>query len=114
MSCGTRTVLDAVFGPTANGETSYAPGLVRGLREGMIVPLDRNFAVQALVEAITGKSAHVLVRVKEHRRLPVLKRFPHGSYVSRLGAAAGRVIDCETTVVPHRRAAPAPTASSRP
>ncbi|WP_405861931.1 IS4 family transposase [Streptomyces sp. NBC_00090] len=98
VSCGTRTVLDAVFGPTANGETSYAPSLVRSLREGMIVLLDRNFAVQALVEAITGTGAHVLVRVKEHRRLPVLGRFPDGSYLSRLGAVPVRVVDCEITL----------------
>ncbi|MEV5937111.1 IS4 family transposase [Streptomyces sp. NPDC093250] len=98
VSCGTRTVLDAVFGPTAKGETSYAPSLVRSLREGMIVLLDRNFAVQALVEAVTGTGAHVLVRVKQHRRLPVLRRFPDGSYLSGLGAVAVRVIDCEITV----------------
>ncbi|MBC9731473.1 IS4 family transposase [Streptomyces sp. TRM68367] len=98
VSCGTRTILDAVFGPTTNGETSYAPRLVRSLREGMIVLLDRNFAVQALVEAITRTGAHVLVRVKENRRLPVLERFPDGSYLSRLGAVAVRVIDCEITV----------------
>jgi hypothetical protein len=98
VSCGTRTVLDAVFGPTANGETSYAPSLVRSLREGMIVLLDRNFAVQALVEAVTGTGAHVLVRVKQHRRLPVLRRFPDGSYLSGLGSVAVRVIDCEITV----------------
>ncbi|GLV79376.1 IS4 family transposase [Streptomyces hygroscopicus] len=98
VSCGTRTVLDAVFGPTANGETFYAPSLVRSLREGMIVLLDRNFAVQALVEAITQTGAHVLVRVKEHRRLPVLQRFPDGSYLSKLGAVTVRVVDCEITV----------------
>lgn len=98
VSCGTRTVLDAVFGPTTNGETFYASSLVRSLREGMIVLLVRNFAVQALVEAITGRGAHVLVRVKGHRRLPVLERFRDGSYLSRLGAVAVRVIDCEITV----------------
>jgi hypothetical protein len=98
VSCGTRTVLDAVFGPTTVGETSYAPRLFRSLREGMIVLLDRNFAVQALIEAITGTGARVLVRVKEHRRLPVLKRFPDGSYLSRLGAVPVRVVDCEITV----------------
>lgn len=97
VSCGTRTILDAVSGPTVHGETSYAPSLVRSLHKGMIVLLDRNFAVQALIEAITGKGAQVLVRVKEHRRLPVLKRFPDGSYLSRLGAVAVRVIDCEIT-----------------
>ncbi|MEU6324970.1 IS4 family transposase [Streptomyces sp. NPDC047009] len=98
VSCGTRTVLDAVFGPTTNGETSYAPRLVRSLCEGMIVLLDRNFAVQALVEAITRTGAHVLVRVKENRRLPVLKRFPDGSCLSRLGGVPVRVVDCEITV----------------
>jgi len=98
VSCGTRTVLDAVFGPTTNGETSYAPRLVRSLREGMIVLLDRNVAVQALAEAITRTGAHVLVRVKENRRLPVMERFRDGSCLSRMGAVAVRVIDCEITV----------------
>ncbi|MEU1056690.1 IS4 family transposase [Streptomyces sp. NPDC005876] len=98
VSCGTRTVLDAVFGPTSNGETFYAPSLVRSLREGMIVLLDRNFAVQALVEAVTRTGAHVLVRVKEHRRLPVLGRFANGSYLSGLGSVPVRVIDCEITL----------------
>jgi hypothetical protein len=98
VSCGTRTLLDAIFGPTTNGETFYAPSLVRSLRAGMIVLLDRNFAVQALIEAITQTGAQALVRVKEHRRLPVLERFPDGSYLSRLGAVAVRVIDCEITI----------------
>jgi hypothetical protein len=98
VSCGTRTVLDAVFGPTTDGETAYAPRLFRSLHEGMIVLLDRNFAVQALVEAITRTGAQVLVRVKEHRRLPVLERFGDGSYLSRLGAVPVRVVDCEITI----------------
>lgn len=98
VSCGTRTVLDAVFGPTTRGETTYAPRLFRSLHAGMIVLLDRNFAVQALIEAITRTGAHVLVRVKEHRRLPILDRFGDGSYLSRLGAVPVRVIDCEITV----------------
>lgn len=57
VSCGTRTVLDAVLGPTADAETAYAPRLVRGPRTGMIVPLDRNFAAQNLVAAITQTGA---------------------------------------------------------
>ncbi|URM90159.1 hypothetical protein LUW75_11000 [Streptomyces sp. MRC013] len=47
VPCGTRTVLDAVFGPTTTEETSYAPRLVCSPREGTIVLLDRNFAVQS-------------------------------------------------------------------
>ncbi len=29
VACGTRTVIDAVFGPYRIGETSYAPALLR-------------------------------------------------------------------------------------
>lgn len=44
--------------------------MLRGPHEGMIVLLDRNFAAQALLEAITRTGTQVLVRAKEHRRLP--------------------------------------------
>jgi hypothetical protein len=98
VACGTRTIMDAVFGPATDGETTYAPRLVRSLREGMIVLLDRNFAVQALIEAVTSRSAHVLVRVKENRRLPVLRRFPDGSWLSRIGPVPVRVVCCEITI----------------
>ncbi|MEU5547687.1 IS4 family transposase [Streptomyces sioyaensis] len=98
VSCGTRTVLDAVFGPTADGETTYAPRLLRGLREGMIVLLDRDFAAQSLVTAVAATGAHVLVRARNGRRLPVLRRNGDGSYLSRLGAVPVRVIDCEITI----------------
>jgi hypothetical protein len=98
VSCGTRTVLDAVFGPTTDGETTYAPRLLRSLREGMIVLLDRNFAAQALVAAIATTGAHVLVRVKNGRHLPILHHNRDGSYLSRLGTVAVRVIDCEITI----------------
>jgi hypothetical protein len=98
VSCGTRTVLDAVFGATADGETTYAPRLFRSLREGMIVLLDRNFAAQTLVTAMAKTGAHVLVRVKNGRRLPVLGRCSDGSYLSAIGAVPVRVIECEITV----------------
>src|SRR4029450_2994365 len=41
VACGTRTVIDAVFGPTTSGETSYARALLRSLRPGMILLADR-------------------------------------------------------------------------
>ncbi|MET7729728.1 IS4 family transposase, partial [Streptomyces mirabilis] len=98
VSCGTRTVLDAVFGPTTDGETTYAPRLLRSLRQGMIVLLDRNFAAQTLVTAIAKTGAHVLVRAKSGRRLPVLGRCGDGSWLSAIGAVPVRVIDCEITI----------------
>ena len=48
VACGTRTLIDAVSGPTAKGETTYAPGLLRSLRAGMIMLADRNFAAGPL------------------------------------------------------------------
>jgi hypothetical protein len=91
---GARTVIDAVFGPTTRGETTSAPGLLPSLHPGMMVLLDRNFAAQQLIRAIVGTGAHVLVRVKHDRRLPVLRRCRDGSYLSMLGGVPVRVVEC--------------------
>jgi hypothetical protein len=98
VACGTRTLIDAVFGPAGTGEVTYTFQLLRSLRAGMIVLLDRNFAAAALITAIAGTRADVLVRVKNGRNLPVLRRYPDGSCLSLLGATQVRVIDCEITI----------------
>ena len=59
VACGTRTLIDAVFGPTTSGETTYAPGLLRSLRPGMIMLADRNFAAAALVATIAAHRRRV-------------------------------------------------------
>ncbi len=99
VGCGTRTVIDAVFGPTSSGETTYATRLLRSLHHGMIVLADRNFASQKLLEAIAGTGADLLVRVKNGRNLPVCRRYRDGSYVSRMGGLEVRVICAEITIV---------------
>ncbi len=53
VACGTH-LIDAVFGPTASGETTYAPGLLASLHQGMIVLADRNFAAGKLIAAIAA------------------------------------------------------------
>jgi hypothetical protein len=98
VACGTRTIIDAVFGPAGTGEVTYTFQLLRSLRAGMIVLMDRNFAAAALITAIAGTEADVLVRVKNGRKLPVLSRCPDGSCQSLLGATRVRVIDCEITI----------------
>jgi transposase IS4-like protein/DDE family transposase len=98
VACGTRTLIDAVFGPTTSGETTYAPRLLPSLRPGMILLADRNFAAQKLVEGIAATKAEVLVRLKNGRRMPTLTRYPDGSYLSVLGSVPVRVIDCEITI----------------
>ena len=98
VACGTRTIIDAVFGPTASGETTYAAGLLRSLRAGMIVLADRNFAAAGLIAAIAATRADVLVRVKNGRKLPALRRYRDGSYLSRMGATEVRVIEARITI----------------
>lgn len=98
VACGTRTVIDAVFGPTTIGETTYTPRLVRSLRAGMILLADRNFAAAGLLADIAATGAHLLVRLKNGRRMPILARYPDGSYLSTLGNLRVRVVDCEITI----------------
>ena len=101
VSCGTRTVIDAVFGPVSKGETAYAPGLLAGLRAGMILLADRNFGAGFLAAQIAGTGADFLIRVRAGRgapRLPVLARLPDGSWLSRFGGVAVRVIDARVAV----------------
>jgi hypothetical protein len=101
VSCGTRTIIDAVFGPATIGETTYAHQLTRGLRQQMIVLADRNFAAAKLIAAVTATGAHMLVRCKTGstgRKLPILRRYPDGSYMSMFGDVPVRVIECEIAI----------------
>jgi hypothetical protein len=102
VACGTRTLIDAVFGPTTRGETAYAPSLMASLRPGMIMLADQNFAAGALAAQIAGTGAQFLIRVRTPGPgapgLPVLARCPDGSYRSRFGAVPVRVIDAQITI----------------
>jgi transposase IS4-like protein/DDE family transposase len=98
LACGTRTVIDAVFGPTTTGEVGYAPRLLPSLNAGMILLADRMFGAKDLIGDIAGTGAEVLVRLKSGRKMPVLARYRDGSYLSMLGALPVRVIECEITI----------------
>lgn len=98
VACGTRTIIDAVFGTAAIGETTYTHQLLPSMHTGMIVLLDRNFAAKDLLAAIDATGAKFLVRLKNGRRTPILRRYPDGSYLSTLGGVAVRVIDAEITI----------------
>jgi PAS domain-containing protein len=98
VACGTRTIIDAVFGTTAVGETTYTHQLLPSMHTDMIVLLDRNFAAKALLDAIDTTGAKFLVRLKNGRTMPVLRRYPDGSYPSMLGGVRVRVIDAEITI----------------
>jgi Insertion element 4 transposase N-terminal/Transposase DDE domain len=101
VACGTRTVMDAVFGPTSRGEGAYARVLLRSLGAGMLVLADRNFAAGALAAEITGTKADFLVRARTGRsapRFPMLHRCRDGSYLSRFGGVPVRVLDAQVTL----------------
>ena len=98
LACGTRTVIDAVFGPTTIGETTYTPRLLASLQPGMILLADRNFGAARLLAQIAATGADLLVRLKNGRVMPILARYPDGSYLSILGGLRVRVIECEITI----------------
>jgi Insertion element 4 transposase N-terminal/Transposase DDE domain len=99
VACGTRTIIDATFGTDRIGETTYAHDLLGALHRGMIVLGDRNFAARDLLGAVADTGADLLVRVKIGRHLPVCRRLPDRSYISRIGGLEVRVITATITVV---------------
>ena len=102
VACGTRTLIDAVFGPTTKGETTYATDLLASLRAGMIMLADRNFAAGHLAARIAGTGAQFLIRVRTGAgapKLPVLARCHDGSYHSRFGGVPVRVIDAQINII---------------
>jgi transposase IS4-like protein/DDE family transposase len=101
VCCGTRTVIDAVFGPCSRGETTGAPQLLRSLHAGMVLLADRNFGAGFLAAQIAGTGADFLIRVRTGTSapgLPVLRSCPDGSWLSRFGGIPVRVIDAQITI----------------
>jgi hypothetical protein len=98
VACGTRAVIDAVFGPRSRGETTHGQRLARSLHPGMIVLLDRGFASNAFLETVAGTGAALLARLTASRKPPVLRRLPDGSFLSRPGELEVRIIECQITI----------------
>jgi hypothetical protein len=98
VACGTRSLIDVVFGPTSSGETTMVDRLVGSLRAGMLVLCDRNLTTNTLVGRIAATDAHLLGRCKTDRKLPVLRRLADGSYLSVMGGVKVRVVGAEITI----------------
>ena len=98
VACGTRAVIDAVFGPKSDGESSYARTLLRSLRSGMIVLLDRGFDSNTFLIAVADTKADFVVRLNGNRKPPMLRRYRDGSYLSMIAGVRVRIIECEITV----------------
>ena len=101
LACGTRTIIDAVYGPTSAAEITYTRQLLTSLRAGMLILADRHYAAGHLLAAIADTGAHLIVRAPtgaRSARLPVLRRHRDGSYRSTFGGRLVRVIDAEITI----------------
>jgi hypothetical protein len=98
VACGTRSLIDVVFGPTSSGETTMTTQLAERLHAGMLVLCDRNLTTAALTGRIAATGAQLLGRCKANRTLPILGRLPDGSWLSLLGGVTVRVIDAEITI----------------
>ncbi|MFI6369188.1 IS4 family transposase, partial [Nocardia sp. NPDC050630] len=101
VACGTRSVIDAVFGTYGVSELAYAPKLFGCLSEGMLLLADRNFAVAALIGQIAETKADLLIRDKTNRVMPLIEHLPDGSWLAPKGPVVVRVIDADIEIAPH-------------
>lgn len=98
VACGTRAIIDAVFGPASTGESTYAARLTRCLHTGMIVLLDRGLSTNTLLNTVAGTGAGFLARLTGNRKPPILRHLSDGSFLSRIGCLDVRIIECEITI----------------
>lgn len=97
VETGTRGLLGACFGPTTTGETTYACRLFPLLNTSHLVLVDRGFDSNSFLAGVTTTGAQFLARLKSTRRPPLLRALPDGSYLSRLGTVAVRIIEADVT-----------------
>ena len=98
VETGTRSVIGAVFGPTREGETSYATRLLQHLSPKMLVLWDRGFDGNDFLAAVHATGAQVLGRINKRRRPPVLKPLTDSSYLSVIGGVQVRIIEAQVSI----------------
>jgi hypothetical protein len=111
VACGTRTILDTVFGPCDVGETTYAPRLAGCLKPGMLLLADRGLATKELFEAVTAAGADLLVRCKDNRRLKPVQYCGDGTWLTRIGDLTLRMVEAQIQI--HCAGGPARTGRYR-
>jgi len=79
---GTHVLFGSRMGPYSMGESTLAKSAVKNLTPGMLCLADRSFLSFELWEQARVTEADLLWRGKKNLRLPCLKRFPDGSYLS--------------------------------
>jgi Insertion element 4 transposase N-terminal/Transposase DDE domain len=98
---GTRALIGAVFGTTADGELAWARRLLHLLDDSMLVLMDRGFDAGTFLAEVAATKAQFLVRLTAARRPPVLRDLPDGSFTSLIGGVNVRIITARVTVTCH-------------
>jgi hypothetical protein len=101
VETGTRALIGAAFGTTAEGELAWARRLLHLLDESMLVLTDRGFDSGGFLAEVAATRAQFLARLNASRRPPVLARLPDGSFTSVIGGVKVRVIAASVTVTCH-------------
>jgi len=84
---GTHVLFGTRLGGVDTGEITLAKAVLPALRTGMLCLADRNFFGFALWNQARATGADLLWRGKQNLRLPCEKRWPDGSYLSRVYAS---------------------------
>jgi hypothetical protein len=98
---GTRALLGAVFGTTADGELAWARKLLHLLDATMLLLMDRGFDAGTFLAEVAATRAQFLVRLTATRKLPLLAHLPDGSFTSLIGGVKVRIITAQVTVTCH-------------
>ena len=101
VETGTRALLGAAFGTTADGELAWARRLLHLLDATMLVLMDRGFDAGTFLAEVAATKAQFLVRLTSTRRPPVLHHLPDGSFTSLIGGVKVRIIAATVTVTCH-------------
>jgi len=84
---GTHVLFGTRMGGCRQSEAALAPDVIGSLKKGMLCMADRNFFSYRLWQQAQQTGADLLWRVKKNLKLPCIKRFRDGSYLSKIYAS---------------------------
>lgn len=90
QECGTHLIVDATFGGYRSSEQRLAFALLRKIKPGMLVLLDRGLSHALLVQVIRTLGAHVLGRLSSNMVATYVRQLCDGTYLAYLSAKDAR------------------------
>jgi hypothetical protein len=86
QECGTHLIVEATFGGYRSSEQRLAFSLLRKIKRGMLVLLDRGLSHAHLVQVIRTLGAHVLGRLSSNMVATYVRQLRDGTYLAYLRA----------------------------